>query len=84
MVLAWARAERGLTQEAAAERLGVPLEELQELESGARQPTVGELRNMAAKYEIGFSSLLMPDTLPDSTRLKVEDFRTHKSGRWTK
>ena len=36
---------------------------------------------MAAKYEIGFSALLMPEELPITTRLKVQDFRTHESGR---
>jgi Zn-dependent peptidase ImmA (M78 family)/transcriptional regulator with XRE-family HTH domain len=77
-VLAWARSERGLTLADAAERLGVPEEELKELEDGARMPTVGELRNMAAKYEIGFSALLMPEPLPATTRLRVDDFRTHR------
>ncbi len=43
-------------------------------------PSVGELRNVSAKYEIGFSSLLMPDVLPPETRLKLQDFRTHGSG----
>lgn len=84
-VLIWARDERGFDVAAAAARLGIPEDELIELENGSRQPTVGELRNMAAKYEIGFSALLMPDVLPSVTRLKVEDFRTRKSGapkRW--
>jgi Zn-dependent peptidase ImmA (M78 family) len=79
-VLIWARIERGFDVPAAAARLGVPEEELLELENGARHPTVGELRNMSAKYEIGFSSLLMPDVLPPETRLKLQDFRTRGSG----
>lgn len=77
-VLAWARAERGLTVTEAAELLGIPVDELKELEDGSRHPTVGELRNMAAKYEIGFSALLMPEPLPPTTRLECEDFRTHR------
>jgi Zn-dependent peptidase ImmA (M78 family) len=79
-VLIWARKERGLDVSAAATRLGIPEEELIELEDGSRAPSVGELRNMAAKYEIGFSSLLMPDILPPETRLNLSDFRTHGSG----
>ena len=77
-VLAWARTERGLTLAEAAERLDVPIDELKELEDGTRNPTVGELRNIAAKYEIGFSALLMPEPLPLTTRLTCEDFRTHR------
>lgn len=79
-VLIWARLERGLELSAAATRLGIPEEELIELESGQRHPSVGELRNMAAKYEIGFSSLLMPEALPPETGLRLLDFRTHGSG----
>jgi Zn-dependent peptidase ImmA (M78 family) len=79
-VLIWARLERGFDVSGAAARLGVPEEELLELENGVRRPSVGELRNMSAKYEIGFSSLLMPDVLPSETRLNVKDFRTHGSG----
>jgi Zn-dependent peptidase ImmA (M78 family)/transcriptional regulator with XRE-family HTH domain len=78
-VLIWARIERGLDMPAAATRLGIPEEELIELENGTRHPSVGELRNMSAKYEIGFSSLLMPDVLPTDTRLNLLDFRTHGS-----
>lgn len=84
-VLIWARLERGFDVSGAAARLGVPEEELLELESGDRRPSVGELRNMSAKYEIGFSSLLMPDVLPSETRLNLKDFRTHGSdapGKW--
>lgn len=78
-VLEWARVERGLTPKSAAERLGISIAELAELENGARVPTVKELRDIAAKYEIGFSSLLMPEPLPASTRLNVKDFRTYRS-----
>jgi len=77
-VLAWARSERGLTLAEAAEKLGVPIDELKELEDGVRHPSVGELRNIAAKYEIGFSSLLMPEPLLETTRLRCQDFRTHR------
>lgn len=80
-VLIWARTERGLTLPEAAGRLGISVAELAELEGEKRAPTVGELRTMAAKYEIGFSALLMPEPLPATTRLIVQDFRTHRSER---
>ena len=35
---------------------------------------------MSAKYEIGFSSLFMPEALPPDTGLRLRDFRTHGSG----
>ena len=79
-VLIWARLERGFDISGAAARLGIPEEELLELENGVRHPSVGELRNMSAKYEIGFSSLLMPEALPSETSLNLKDFRTHGSG----
>jgi Zn-dependent peptidase ImmA (M78 family)/DNA-binding XRE family transcriptional regulator len=78
-VLIWARKERGLELDVAAKRLGISESELDELEQEKRLPTVTELRKMAAKYEIGFSALLMPAPLPPNTRLKVQDFRTHQS-----
>jgi Zn-dependent peptidase ImmA (M78 family) len=78
-VLIWARKERGLTPAQAADKLHISAIELEELELGKRYPTVGELKNMAAKYEIGFSALVMPEPLPPSTRLNVQDFRTHAS-----
>ena len=55
------------------------------LRTGAVQPTLGQLRRMAAKYEITFASLLMPSPLPNDTRPKVDDFRTHlgQGPRWS-
>jgi Zn-dependent peptidase ImmA (M78 family)/transcriptional regulator with XRE-family HTH domain len=79
LVLAWARKERGHTLEEAANLLGVAPHDLAKLENGAREPTVTELREIAAKYEIGFSSLLMPEPLAETTRLRVSDFRTRRS-----
>jgi transcriptional regulator with XRE-family HTH domain len=71
--------ERGLTPTQAANRRRISIVDLEELEQGKRNPTVSELRSMAAKYEIGFSALVMPEPLPPSTRLNVQDFRTHAS-----
>jgi Zn-dependent peptidase ImmA (M78 family)/transcriptional regulator with XRE-family HTH domain len=80
-VLKWARNERGLTPSEAATRLGITIGEIEALESGAEVPTVTTLRDIAAKYEIGFSSLLMPQPLAATTRLRVQDFRTNQSAR---
>jgi Zn-dependent peptidase ImmA (M78 family)/transcriptional regulator with XRE-family HTH domain len=79
-VLIWARGERGLNEITAADKLGITLDELAALESGAATPTITTLRHIASKYEIGFSALLMPEPLPTTSQLKVSDFRTHASG----
>lgn len=63
-VLEWARKIRGLEIEKAAELLGIQADELREYESGAKKPLVGFLRNMSAKYQVNFTSLLMPEPLP--------------------
>jgi len=84
-VLVWARSERGLDMITAADRLGMAPDELDALEGGHVIPNVTQLRNMANKYGISFSALLMPEPLPPATRLKVDDFRTVEGGaaRWT-
>lgn len=76
-VLEWAREERRLSPETAAERLGISLDHLSQLESGAHQPSVTELRKIAAKYKITFAALLMPEPLPAATAPRLRDFRTH-------
>lgn len=76
-VLTWARNERNLSREEAAARLSITVVDLHEYEAGRRVPNVTMLRLMASKYEISFASLLMPEPLPASTRLRVTDFRTH-------
>jgi len=63
-VLRWAREIRGLTLGEAAEKLGISPSELYAYESGAKKPLVGFLRIMSAKYQINFTSLLMPEPLP--------------------
>lgn len=77
-VLVWARAERGLSEDEAAKRLGIHPGELFLLERGEREPTLGELEGIARHYRIPLASLLMPDTLPAATsvRHKLQDFRT--------
>jgi Zn-dependent peptidase ImmA (M78 family) len=63
-VLVWARTIRGLKLSEAAELLEVSVEELGAYESGSRKPLVGFLRKMSDKYQINFTSLLMPEPLP--------------------
>jgi Zn-dependent peptidase ImmA (M78 family) len=63
-VLRWARQIRGLSLPAAAELLAITTDELDSYESGGKKPLVGTLRNMSAKYQINFTSLLMPEPLP--------------------
>jgi Zn-dependent peptidase ImmA (M78 family) len=67
-VLQWAREIRGLNLDAAAELLGVSTGELHAYEAGQKQPLVGFLRQMSAKYQINFTSLLMPEPLPPAKR----------------
>ena len=67
-VLQWAREIRGLNLDAAADLLGVSPGELHAYESGQKQPLVGFLRHMSAKYQINFTSLLMPEPLPPTKR----------------
>lgn len=74
-VLAWARKERGLTEQEAAKRLNVTLQALADLEAGSVKPTLKQLDLMASKYQISFASLMMPEPLPPLPQ--PADFRTH-------
>jgi len=76
-VLIWARKERGLTEQQAADLLRLPINEFNDLEAGHKKPTLAMLDRMARQYQIPFASLLMPDPLPDSARPRIPDFRTH-------
>ena len=67
-VLVWAREIRGLDASSAAELLDITLEELAAYESGSKKPLVGFLRLMSSKYQINFTSLLMPAPLPIGER----------------
>jgi len=63
-VLAWARTIRGLSIDEAAGRLEMDPDILRAYESGAKKPLVGVLRLISQKYQINFTSLLMPEPLP--------------------
>ena len=63
-VLIWARQIRGLSVNDAAERLEITPDELRAYESGDKKPLVGVLRLISQRYQINFTSLLMPEPLP--------------------
>ncbi len=63
-VIQWARDIRGLSLTAAAELLEISSDELRAYESGDKKPLVGLLRKISARYQINFTSLLMPEPLP--------------------
>ncbi len=62
-VLEWARKIRGLDLERAAELLGIQSDDLLAYEAGRKRPLVGFLRVMSDRYQINFTSLLMPEPL---------------------
>jgi transcriptional regulator with XRE-family HTH domain len=83
-VLVWAREQRGLSPEDAAERLNMPVGDLLELEGGARPPTLGVLERIASGYRLPLVTLLMPAPLPTIDRAPLQDFRAfegHPAGR---
>ena len=73
-VLVWAREERGLSIEEAAELLKFNLDDLIAYESGDKKPSITRVRKMGQKYQFPDATLMMPEPLP---RLpKPKDFRT--------
>lgn len=68
-VLQWARQLRGLDIDDAATLLNISADELRAYESEAKRPLVGFLRIMSTRYQINFTSLLMPEPLPMEKRL---------------
>jgi Zn-dependent peptidase ImmA (M78 family) len=75
-VLRWARDIRGLSVTNAAELLEISSDELMAYESGEKKPLVGLLRKISARYQINFTSLLMPEPLPPR-RLPTDHRRRH-------
>lgn len=72
-VLEWARKERALDRDSAADILSIAPEELAAYETGEQKPSITFLRRMASKYEINFVSLLLPE--PPPPKVKPKDFR---------
>ena len=73
-VLLSARKEHaGLSIDAAAERLGISVSHLAELEAGTRQPSYTLLLKMATVYAISLNYLVLPNPIPFR---KPDDYRT--------
>jgi putative transcriptional regulator len=64
LTLRRARTDRGLTQAAVAERLGVTTAYLQKLEGGRANPTLGQLANIARALGGTLSIQFMPQPAP--------------------
>jgi Zn-dependent peptidase ImmA (M78 family)/DNA-binding XRE family transcriptional regulator len=77
VVLAWARKVRLLSEQEAAQLLGISRSELQDYESGVRRPTLTLLQRMSDKYQINYASLFMPEPLELET-LPLKDYRTRR------
>jgi transcriptional regulator with XRE-family HTH domain len=73
-VLKWARKFRGLTEQQAAETLGVSVAELKKYESGKLAVTLGVFENFASKYRLPQATLFRL-TPPEEPRPPT-DFRT--------
>lgn len=79
-VLRWAREQRSITEEQAAEALGIRPAELQAIERGAASISFAFLQEMADAYEIQEATLLMPEPLPGYVRGRFRDFRIVEGG----
>src|SRR5690242_7401532 len=73
-VLQWARKFRGLTEQEAADRLGMSVRELKRYEAGKEPITIGVFENFAAKYRLPQATLFR--LTPPDEPLPPKDFRT--------
>ncbi len=73
-VLRWARETAGFSIDAAAERLNVPPERIIEWETGAKSPTIGQLRVMADRFRLSFGVFLRLEP-PTHQIVPPRDFR---------
>ena len=72
-VLEWARLSIGVSPEDAAQRAGVTAERLASWESGAAEPTVAKLRQLAQLYQRPLALFFLPEPPVDFDALR--DFR---------
>lgn len=83
-VLRWARATVGLSQVAASRKLGLPDDRVASWETGARQPTVADLKNATKVYRRALSVFFLTEPPEDFDTLR--DFRRHvgaAAGPWS-
>ncbi|MGE3993942.1 helix-turn-helix domain-containing protein, partial [Pseudorhodoplanes sp.] len=77
-VLKWAREFRGLTEEEAADRLGLAIDDLRAYEAGEKRPNLTMFENFAAKYRLPQATLFR--RTPPQTKSMPSDFRTVEGG----
>lgn len=83
-VLRWARVSIGLTQLAAARKIGVPDARVEQWESGEVPPTIAQLRNAARVYQRSLAVFFLPEPPADFDTMR--DFRRHQgaeTGEWS-
>lgn len=74
IVLEWARNFRGLSRDEAAERLGIPVDDLVAFETDRKLPTKGIFDDMATKYRLPTATLFM--RTPPKEPKPPTDFRS--------
>jgi transcriptional regulator with XRE-family HTH domain len=73
--LAAIRKQRGLTQQALAERVGIHVSQIRRYEAGDSQPTLDALRNLAVALSVSTDALVFDETErgpDDDLRLQFE------------
>lgn len=81
--LSFLRKEKGLTQEAVAETLGLGRQAVSFYESGDREPTLENLLNLARFFEVSVDDLLSKDMRPAGSLLSLNIRYLRKSNRIT-
>lgn len=73
-VLEWARKFRGLSENDAAEKLGIAIADLDDFENERKQPSLTQFENFAAQYRLPQATLFLQT--PPSTPNPPVDFRS--------
>jgi Zn-dependent peptidase ImmA (M78 family) len=73
-VLTWARKFRGLSEDDAANRLGIEVGELEDFEKERKAPSLTQFENFAAKYRLPQATLFLQS--PPSVPSNPADFRS--------